>query len=274
MAKPIRIHLIKGQKFGWLMVLHEAERRKLPSGKTERIIACECECGKVIEVFLNNLRSGHTISCGCHTEKLGLNFFKHGLTKHPLYSVWRGVLTRTIDNPNYEFYKNYYGRGIRVCDEWRKDFVSFYNWAISNGYKKGLELDRENNDGNYEPSNCRFVTPIVNCNNRSDNIFFDFNGCKITISQLARITGLHWGTLYNRIMKLGMSMEEAVQNKNYASNKRKGRRLSKEQVLEIFNSSKKRKDMSVMYGVSVSIIASIKTGRNWSHITGKQHEQK
>lgn len=90
------------------MVLHEAERRKLPSGKTERIIACECECGKVIEVFLNNLRSGHTISCGCHTEKLGLNFFKHGLTKHPLYSVWRGVLTRTIDNPNYEFYKNYY----------------------------------------------------------------------------------------------------------------------------------------------------------------------
>ena len=83
--------------------------------------------------------------------------FKHGLTTHPLYRVWAGMKYRckNLNSPRTEYWGD---RGIRVCDEWNNNFISFYNWATNNGYKPGLTLDRINNDGNYEPLNCRFTT--------------------------------------------------------------------------------------------------------------------
>ncbi len=97
----------------------------------------------------------------------GKFLFRHGLMEHPLYGVWARMNNRCT-NPNYKGYHCYGARGIRMCSEWN-DFNVFYEWAIANGYSEGLEIDRRDNDGNYEPENCRFVTSKVNQNNRSNN---------------------------------------------------------------------------------------------------------
>lgn len=94
--------------------------------------------------------------------RTGINF-KHGLDGHPLYHVWCGMKSRCKTKLSYG--ENWAGRGIKVCDEWQT-FPPFYDWAISHGYEKGLSLDRINNDGNYEPSNCRFITWSVQNKNK------------------------------------------------------------------------------------------------------------
>lgn len=90
---------------------------------------------------------------------------KHGLSKHPLHRVWRGLKERCY-NINHEAYNNYGGRGIRVSEEWLNDFKVFYDWCIDNGYEKGLQVDRIDNDERYSPKNCRLVTPRKNSLNR------------------------------------------------------------------------------------------------------------
>jgi len=110
---------------------------------------CKCGCG-VMTYPGNKWIKGHNIS-----------YFKHGLIDHKLYRVWAGMKTRCY-NPKAEYYKDYGGRGIRVCIRWQKSFISFYNWAVKNSYKEGLTIDREDNDGNYHPNNCRFVTCRIN----------------------------------------------------------------------------------------------------------------
>ena len=91
------------------------------------------------------------------------------ITKHPLYSVWKSMKERCL-NPNSMSYYRYGGRGIKICDEWLNSSFSFIKWGIENGYKRGLQIDRRDNDGNYEPSNCRWVTPKENANNKSNNV--------------------------------------------------------------------------------------------------------
>ena len=91
--------------------------------------------------------------------------YTHGGKGTRLYRIWKGIKTRCL-NPNFPNYKYYGGRGIRVCNSWRRSFVAFRDWAMQNGYSEGLEIDRRNNDGDYAPRNCRFVTKRANCLNR------------------------------------------------------------------------------------------------------------
>ena len=107
-------------------------------------------------------------------------------------------------------YKNYGGRGITVCKEWKNDFMAFYNWSISNGYKEGLTIDRINTNGNYEPSNCRWVSMKVQQNNRSNNRILEYKGQKKTITEWARICGLSYRNLHYRL-KNGYSIEQAIE---------------------------------------------------------------
>ncbi len=147
-----------GNIYGELTVISEA-----PSKNNRIIWKCKCSCGKIKTIFGTNLNSGSTISCGCVNIK---NHTVHGMRKHPLYNVWRHMIQRCY-NPETEYYKNYGKRGISVCEEWKDSPVEFIKWAENNGYKKDLQIDRENNDGNYKPSNCRFVTSSINnCNRR------------------------------------------------------------------------------------------------------------
>lgn len=96
------------------------------------------------------------------------NFTTHGLSKHPLYSVYRNMINR-CENEKTPRYKDYGGRGITVCEEWRNDFIAFYDWCMANGWRKGLQIDRKMNDGNYTPQNCRIVTATINNRNQRTN---------------------------------------------------------------------------------------------------------
>src|SRR3990167_2556243 len=104
-------------------------------------------------------------SCGCMKQKF---LIKHGESHTKLHKVWSSMKKRCL-NLNDKGYKNYGGRGITICNEWL-EFIPFRDWAINNGYKEGLQINRINNDGSYEPSNCNFVTSAENCRNRNTTI--------------------------------------------------------------------------------------------------------
>lgn len=136
------------------------------SGKMVSHVIAKCNCGNVKEYQLWRLKTGHTKSCGCLKNEA--SNYKHGLSSHPLYWKLDSIIARCY-NPNNPAFKNYGKRGILVCDEWRESHENFHNWAIRNGWADGLEIDRINNDGNYEPSNCRFVLKIENNRNKRTN---------------------------------------------------------------------------------------------------------
>lgn len=107
------------------------------------------------------------------------------ITRHPIYVVWINMRYR-CSNPNCTTYKYYGGRGIRVCEEWNKSFIAFYEWAIKSGYEKGLTLDRINGNDGYSPENCRWATRIEQQNNRRGNVFVTYNGQTKTVGRWAK----------------------------------------------------------------------------------------
>jgi len=122
---------------------------------------CLCTCGNNTLVRPCNLRSGHTSSCGCLCKP-------HGMTNTRIFRIWAHMLNRCSNSKNQK-YRRYGGRGIYVCPEWHT-FTTFRDWALSNGYTPKLSIDRENNDGNYEPSNCRWATATQQARNTSTNV--------------------------------------------------------------------------------------------------------
>ena len=123
-------------------------------------------CGNEFKAQVRYINSGAIISCGCYNKQLVKDRnTEHGLKNTRLYKIWRNIKNRTL-NPNYTYFHNYGGRGITICDEWKNDFMSFYNWALSNGYSDKLSIDRIDNDGNYYPENCRWTTKIIQARNR------------------------------------------------------------------------------------------------------------
>ncbi len=146
-----------GIKYNSLLIIREVEPDVYSSG-TKRKFLCQCDCGKELTVRLNSLKTGNTKSCGCvKTQRIALMNYSHGLRNHKLYKCWSGMKERCY-NPKSISFKNYGGRGITICDKWLNDFKSFYDWAMANGFDKDLSIDRVNNDGNYEPGNCRWAT--------------------------------------------------------------------------------------------------------------------
>lgn len=119
---------------------------------------CQCACGTVRAVFAGSLRIGKTHSCGCLQRELAhKRRLKHGGSHTRLWNIRMGMIRR-CENRNSNRYRSYGARGIRVCTEWREDFAAFRDWALSHGYTDCLTIDRINNDGNYEPGNCRWLS--------------------------------------------------------------------------------------------------------------------
>lgn len=182
-----------------------------------RRVIGKCDCGKTKEFNLYRLTGGLTNSCGC---MIGIETSKrqttHGLTKHPIFNVFKKMKDRCY-NPKHESYKDYGGRGIIICDLWKNNFTEFYNWCIKNNWQKGLQIDRVNNDGNYEPSNCQITTPKINSVNKRNTIRLTYNGRTMALSQWCEELGLEHETMRYRIIKKNMTPEQAfntpIQNK-------------------------------------------------------------
>lgn len=163
MSKP---NDLTGRRFGRLIVLQRVRNNQ--RGNT--VWHCQCDCGKQVDVVGYSLTGGKSKSCGClHSDIVSKNNKElkttHGEKKTRLYSIWNGIKSRCF-NENSKDYPHYGARGVSMCDEWRNDFLNFKNWAVANGYSDELSIDRINNNGNYEPNNCRWATVSEQNKNR------------------------------------------------------------------------------------------------------------
>jgi len=156
-----------GEKFGELTIIEVLNPYVQQNGRKRTKVMARCECDGNVDAYrLEALQFGSTTSCGCvQKENTSKTKTTHGLTKHPLHRVWLGIKKR-CDNENDLRYKDWGGRGITICDEWKNKFKTFYDWCVNNGWNGKLQIDRINNDGNYEPNNCRFLTAQENNGNK------------------------------------------------------------------------------------------------------------
>jgi len=205
---PKKIDLT-GRRFGRLVVLYECNERK--NGKV--VWHCRCDCENEVNVRSGGLTSGNTTSCGCYNrERVAEVHTVHGMKRqgerHPVYDAWARMIQR-CENPNDKCYKDYGGRGITVCGEWH-DPVVFINWALVSGWQKGLQIDRIDNNGNYEPDNCRFVTPKENSRNRRNNRFITLNSRTQSLAAWAEEAGVNRVTLQSRIDRGRWPIERAL----------------------------------------------------------------
>lgn len=171
-----------------------------------------CDCGTEKLVGIIELATSQTKSCGCVSiEKLSERSYKHGGDGTSLYAVWHGMKNRCL-NQKLENYPIYGGRGISVCEEWSRDFSIFRTWALLSCYTKGLQIDRIDVNGNYEPSNCRWVTAKVNGNNRRDNVILHIFGESRTMKQWSEDSRcvVNYSTLRQRISRYQWPHEEAL----------------------------------------------------------------
>ena len=200
---------LTGQRFGKLTVIERAKSNK--DGYPRWL--CKCDCGNTNIVYGMHLKSGASQSCGCLTkEKFNERITKHGLSKVPIYPIWKDMKHRCY-NPNDKRFANYGARGIKVCDEWLHNFQAFYNWAMTNGYKEGLSIDRIDTNGDYKPSNCRWATNKEQANNTTKNHLITYNGKTQTMAQWAEETKIKYTTLRARINTYHWSIERALTTK-------------------------------------------------------------
>lgn len=161
---------LAGKRFGRLVVIS----RETPVGIKHTKWLCKCDCGNTTVVEASSLKSGDTRSCGCiHSEQLATRNRKHGESGTRLHNIWRGMKTRCY-NEKSTSYPHYGAKGVKVCKEWRDDFSSFRSWSMDNGYdpnapRNMCTLDRIDPYGDYEPSNCRWVSMSVQVKNRRPN---------------------------------------------------------------------------------------------------------
>lgn len=200
-----------GQRFSRLVVIEPIEENEHGT----IIWKCLCDCGNYKNVSTKNLRNGRVRSCGCLAKEI---FSKSrmasikipGLTiaTTRIYRIWYETKRRCYNLKCIQ-YNNYGGRGITVCDEWRNNSATFYNWAISNGYADNLTIDRKDNNGNYCPDNCRWLTQKEQQNNRRNNRLIEFNGETKTISEWGEKYNINYNLIAYRL-KIGWTIEKAL----------------------------------------------------------------
>lgn len=190
-----------GSRYRRLVVLEQVTRHAPIKWK------CRCDCGKIIVAIGKSLAQGSADSCGClRAERLSKSKTKHGACGTGTYRVWMHMRQR-CENPTDNGFPDYGGRGIRVCERWRKSFSSFFE---DMGEKPtGKSINRINNDGNYEPSNCKWATESEQANNRRGNRVLEFKGKRLTVSQWSMELGLSQKALRSRV-QMGWPVERIL----------------------------------------------------------------
>jgi hypothetical protein len=194
------LKLQPGSRYGRLAVIGIKDRSE--AGKIRW--SCRCDCGNLTVVVGSHLTSGAVISCGCYGRSVAKT---HGMSKHPLFRVWTAMIHR-CDNPDNKHFKDYGGRGIRVCERWRK-FQNFYSDMGERPFV-GAEIDRKNNDGDYTPENCRWATRAEQCSNTRANRYIEHNGVRRCVTEWSRLTGISDIMISQRVFKLGWPIHLAL----------------------------------------------------------------
>lgn len=206
---------LSGMEFGNLTVIKKVDRKN----HSNRWL-CKCKCGNEIICYQYNLERGTSTSCGClRSYYAGKNRNCHGESYSVLYKKWQSMKNR-CENPNSPNYKNYGGRGISVCEEW-KTFWKFREWSYQNGYRDGLTIERNDVNGNYCPENCCWIESFDQNSNKRNSSFIEYGGKKQTAAQWARELGIGKDTITYRI-RAGWSPEECLfgKEKKYPTEKK------------------------------------------------------
>lgn len=212
---------LTGRKFGKLTVV---KLNKIDKGKV--YWECKCDCGNQTIVLRSSLTSQNTKSCGCLHKKLAkYKNYSHGMSQKRIYKIWSGMKQR-CNNPKASNFKNYGGRGIKVCMDWRNDFMNFYNWAISNGYDENLTIDRIDVNGDYKPTNCRWISRAEQTRNERSNIRITIKGETKLLTEWARAFNIDRRTISKRI-QLGWKSEELLMPVDKTHKRRKNKGESK-----------------------------------------------
>lgn len=202
---------LTGLRFMHLLVLEDAGTNKYGRAKW----LCKCDCGNYHTTLGKYLLNGDTTSCGCRRRKILAETTKrqttHKMSGTPIYTKWVSMKDRCMNPLNSE-YSLYGGRGIKICTEWVNSFENFYEWAMNSGYSDGLTIDRINNNGNYEPANCRWTDLKTQANNTRRNHYLTYKGETKTLAEWAEIMKINYSTLKARINTYHWTVERALES--------------------------------------------------------------
>ena len=195
---------LTNKEYGRLVVLSLAYTK---NGRT--FWNCKCSCGNEKIILGKDLQNGHIRSCGCLRVEISRSrMTTHGATDSRLYNIWTSMKARCETSKKQKFIKDYQNRGIKICAEWH-DFSVFQKWALENGYKDNLSIDRIDNNGNYCPENCRWADNFTQANNKRNNHWLTYNNKTQTIAQWSKELGMKYNALNERLRK-GWSVERAL----------------------------------------------------------------
>lgn len=167
-------------------------------GRRRLYVICEClKCHNTFEIRYDTLKNLRGDNCPQCNQKAKGQLIRKPHREHKLWRIWWGMKSRCYNSHN-KHYKNYGARGIKMCDEWLSNYETFYDWSIENGYGKGLSIDRIDNNGNYEPNNCRWVDQSVQSYNNRRNFFLWYNEKWLTVEEISKIENVSWNTAYYR----------------------------------------------------------------------------
>ena len=201
---------LTGERFYDLVVVKRLDN----TSRGVSVWECLCDCGNITKVRGNNLRSGAVKSCGCRRSRIKPTM-THNMSKTSLYSRW-ALIKRRCDSPNYPSYKDYGGRGIKVCKEWHDSFENFADWALNNGYSENLTIE--------SPENCTWITKSEQARNRRSSYSIKYKGKTQNLTDWCKELNLPFKTIHSRIYRQGWSFERALsepvnlnkRNKKYA----------------------------------------------------------
>ena len=204
-----------GQRYNRLTVVEIVEG----SAPVKSYWKCVCDCGNVTFVSGANLRSGAVKSCGCLRKDIKTTL-RHNMTGTRLYNVWASMKNRCY-NPNQASYKNYGGRGIHMCEDWRKTPDKFFEWAMGSGYSDDLTIERIDVDKDYCPENCKWIPFNTQQSNRTSCRSFTHDGRTQNLTDWCKELGLQYKQIHNRIYKLGWTFERAISESCHSEKRNK-----------------------------------------------------